>query len=668
MGVSRFFAVAASAAAIVLMGAAPSLSSPAAHAQPAAAQPPAATAPNSPTSPAEGASRPLDRTDLEAWLDGVVPYGLKDGDVAGMVIVVVKDGQVLLQKGYGYADVARKTPMDPARSLVRSGSNGKLFTWTAVMQLVEAGKIDLDADINRYLDFKVDGKGGRPITMRDLMNHRGGFEEGLKDVLAFDPKAAQSTEQYLKRHPRPRLFAPGEAPAYSNYGASLAGYIVQRVSGEPFERYVERHILQPLAMANTTFDTPLPDRFKPGLAVGYRTASGPPQPFELVITRPAGSATTTADDMSRFMIAHLQDGRFGDRQILSPQTAQLMHRPSHAGLPGFDAMAHGFFSGTRNGRPYIGHGGDTIFFHTEMNLLPQDGVGIFYTFNSRGKGDAVYALRQSLFDGFMDRYFPAPPAPAPAALPSAKQDAQVIAGAYQSSRRVEHGFISFFYLLQQAAISANPDGTISAPDALGGGLTVFRETGPQIWTEVGGQRQLAFRTVNGVRTIVDSHDPTSVLQAVPLMRSAALTVPILIGSVVVLLLTLMLWALSPLLRRGDRAPSGVTPKVRRLRLVMRGAALVDLVWLFAWFLMLKPILAIQVDVYAASLDPVVRALQVAGLLVLAAAAVGLWCAYKTVRSDTTWLSRIWTVLVAAALLGVAWVGLNGQLIGFNLNY
>jgi hypothetical protein len=504
--------------------------------------------------------------------------------------------------------------------------------------------------------------------MRDLMNHRAGFEEGLKDVLAFDPKAAQSTEQYLKKHPRPRLFAPGEAPAYSNYGVALAGYIVERVSGEPFERYIERHILQPLGMANTTFDTPLPDRFKPALAFGYRTASGPPQPFEMIITRPAGSATTSADDMSRFMIAHLQGGRFGDKQILSQQTAQLMHQPSETGLPGFDTMAHGFFSGDRNGHAYIGHGGDSIFFHTEMNLLPQDGVGIFYTFNSRGKNDAVYALRQSLFDAFMDRYYPAPPATLAPALATAKHDAQAIAGAYQSSRRVEHGFISFFYLLQQAAITANPDGTISAPNAMGSGVATFRETGPQIWQEIGGQHQLAFKVVNGVKTVIDSNDPTSVLQAVPPMRSAKLTLTILLSSVVILLLTLVLWGLSPLLRRGERAPSGLSPKVRRLRLFMRGAALVDVAWLFAWYLLLKPITATQLDVYATSFDPVVRTIQFAGLLVLAAAAVGLWCAYKAVRSDSTWLSRIWAVLVAAALLGIAWVGIIGQLIGFNLNY
>jgi CubicO group peptidase (beta-lactamase class C family) len=194
----------------------------------------------------------LERGDLEAWLDGRVPYALQAGGIAGAVIVVVKDGSVLLQKGYGLADVAKKRPMDPEQTMVRIGSTTKLFTWTAVMQLVEQGKLDLDRDVNDYLDFTIPHDFGRPVTLRDLMNHRGGFEEGLKDILRTDPHGLPSTESYLKEHRRPMLFAPGSVPAYSNYGAALAGYIVERVSGERYERYVEHHILDPLGMTHTT--------------------------------------------------------------------------------------------------------------------------------------------------------------------------------------------------------------------------------------------------------------------------------------------------------------------------------------------------------------------------------------------------------------------------------
>ena len=119
----------------------------------------------------------LTRQDLAAWLDGFMPYAIGRGDIPGAVVVVVKDGEVLLQKGYGYADVAKRTPVDPATTLFRPGSVSKLFTWTAVMQLVEQGKLDLDADINQYLDFKVPPYDGKPVTLRNIMTHTSGIEE-----------------------------------------------------------------------------------------------------------------------------------------------------------------------------------------------------------------------------------------------------------------------------------------------------------------------------------------------------------------------------------------------------------------------------------------------------------------------------------------------------------
>ena len=655
MQLIRIAAVAAGVAALLVSASTQSAPRPAAVAQAAI--------------PAPAADHTLDRADLEAWLDGMVPYALKSGEIAGADVVVVKDGQVLFEKGYGYADVAKKTPMDPARSLIRPGSTSKLFTWTAVMQLVQAGKLDLDRDVDAYLDFKIPHKDGKSITLRDLMNHRAGFEEGLKGILSTDPHGLETTEQYLERHPRPLLFTPGEVPAYSNYGAALAGYIVERVSGEPFERYVERHIFLPLGMTRSTFDQPLPGRFRPDLAQGYMTASGAPHAYELIVTRPAGSVTTTADDMSRFMIAHLQQGRFGDYQMLSPETEKLMQTPSETGLPGFATMAHGLFWDVHNGRTVVGHGGDTIVFHTEMDLIPEAGVGIFYTFNSRGSQDAVYLARQALFDGFMDRYFPASgPRTDPPVLASASKDAQEIAGLYQSSRRVEHGFLSVFYLLQQTAITPNADGTITAPGSLERGQATFREVAPQVWRQVGGTRQLALTRVHGVKTVIDSEDPTSVLQAVPVARASSLNLPVLLGSFAILAWTLLLWPLSPLLRRGERAASGLAPEVRRLRLFVRGAAAVDMAWLFGWFLLLQPVLGEQLEVYNAGLDPAVRALQIAGLPVIAAAGVGVWSAWRMFKLSAPWLGRLWTLAVAAALVGFVWIGLMGQLMSFTLNY
>src|SRR5882757_8698287 len=223
----------------------------------------------------------LTAEDANAWLDGYMPYALHTGDIAGAVVAIVKDGDVLTERGYGYSDVEKQTPVDPKRTLLRPGSVSKLFTWTAVMQLVEQGKIDLDADINQYLDFKIPARDGQPVTMRNIMQHTAGFEEQAKGIISTNPKAP-GFEALLKQWVPNRVFAPGTTPAYSNYGASLAGYIVQRLSGESFDSYIGKHIFAPLDMQLSSFRQPLPANLAPLMSKGYKQASQDPQPYEIV--------------------------------------------------------------------------------------------------------------------------------------------------------------------------------------------------------------------------------------------------------------------------------------------------------------------------------------------------------------------------------------------------
>ncbi len=293
--------------------------------------------------------------DIEAFLDGFMPLQLGSDDIAGAVIVIVKDGNVVFQKGYGYADVAKKMPVTADATLFRIGSVSKLFTWTAIMQLVEQGKVNLDEDVNRYLDFKISPTYPKPITVWNLMTHTTGFNEAVKDLIVKDAKALEPMGNYLKEHLPTRIFPPGEVPAYSNYGATLAGYIVQRVSGQPFDDYIEQHILQPLNMTRVTFRQPLPEALKPLMSNGYTVASQPAKPFEIVVPWPAGSVSASGLDMSHFMLAHLQNGHYGNSQILRPETVQLMHTRQFAYDPRLNGMCLGFYEETRNGHRIIGH-------------------------------------------------------------------------------------------------------------------------------------------------------------------------------------------------------------------------------------------------------------------------------------------------------------------------
>src|SRR6476620_928481 len=246
----------------------------------AAAQQPPVTVPPAMQAPATAAAplspdampAPADRmtaTDVEAWLDGFMPYALEQTDVAGSVVVVVKDGKVLLKKGYGFADLDKRTPVDADKTLFRPGSISKLFTWTAVMQLVEQGKLDLDADVNQYIDFKIPPYEGKPVTLRNIMTHTSGMEEVIRGLIANNESEILPLDATLKHWIPARIYAPGTTPAYSNYATAIAGYIVQRVSGEPFDKYVANHIFAPLGMQHSSFSQPVQKNFHDMTSKGY---------------------------------------------------------------------------------------------------------------------------------------------------------------------------------------------------------------------------------------------------------------------------------------------------------------------------------------------------------------------------------------------------------------
>src|ERR1700730_9988885 len=294
--------------------------------------------------PTSGAASgvPLIAEDLSAFMDGFLPQQLEQADIAGAVVAVVKDGQLLFARGYGYSDYEKKVPVSAENTLFRPGSISKLFTWTSVMQLVEQGKLQLDRDVNDYLDFKMPARFGRPTTLRDIMTHRSGLEETIKDLFVGSEKDLRPLSEYLPSHLPHQIFPPGTIPAYSNYATTVAAYIVQRVSGQLFEDYVEQHIFQPLNMTHATFRQPLPENLRPFMSNGYTRASQGAKPFENVEGAPAGSVSASAESMSHFMIAHLQNGHYGNVQILKPETAIQMHTRQDGWPASMNAQALGF--------------------------------------------------------------------------------------------------------------------------------------------------------------------------------------------------------------------------------------------------------------------------------------------------------------------------------------
>src|SRR6266498_1554447 len=479
----------------------------------------------------------LTATDVETFLDGIVPLQLERDDIAGATIAVVKDGKLLFAKGYGYADYEKKKPVSAEETLFRPGSVSKLFTWTAVMQLVEQGKLDLDRDVNLYIDFKIPEAFGKPITLKNIVTHTPGFEEQIKDLFTVGSESP-NLGAYLKTHIPGRIYPPGTVPAYSNYGAALAGYIVERVSGRPFNEYVEENIFKPLGMIHSTFRQPLPPTLAPSMSNGYQLASDEPNPFEVVVPFPAGSMSSTAADMARFMLAHLQDGQLGDARILRPETVRLMHSRQFALDQAANAMSYGFYEESRNGHRIIGHAGDTLYFHSDLHLIPEAGLGFFVSHNSLGRGQPL--PRTTMWEMFLDRYFPSTSPPEPT-LGSAKEDAKAVSGTYMLSRRSESSFLKVATLIEEFIVTPDQNGRM--------------------------QMILPY--------------PFFVGQRVGLFENNRVLLPVIGISLLIMLLTLALWPVAWFVRRHYGHKLELTPLERRLRIVVRIVFALDLFFIAA---------------------------------------------------------------------------------------
>ena len=540
--------------------------------------------PESAAAPAMSPPPQLSAEDLDAFLGGIVPYAIAQANIAGASVAVVADGQLLFAKGYGFADVKSRRPVIADQTLFRAGSVSKLFTWTAVMQLVEQGKLDLDRNIDDYLDFKIPQRYGRPITLRDVMTHSTGFEDTVTDLFVAKPNQLFPLRQYLVRHMPPLIHPPGQVVAYSNYAATLAGYIVERISGEPYDEYIERHILEPLGMRQSTFRQPLPANLKPLMASGYRQASDPSTvPFELVEAAPAGALTTDATDLAKFALAQLDGGAYEGAQILSPATLREMHTPQGRPLPGMNGMDLGFYDENRNGLRIIGHAGDTGAFHADLHLLLDKGVGFIIMVNSTGNAGAAEAVRVAIFRSFLDRYFPYTP-PSETTVSNPGKDAARVAGFYGSSR---HTVLRILTALGQSAVSAQPSGEITESDLthLSGVPKHWREVGPLTWREVGGQAHLRFVAGNSgaIRYWVsDDTIPVDINQRVHGLGQSSLLK--LLGGlfVAVMLLTVGIWIGGAIIRRRFRHPLVLSPLKSRLRLASRLGAVIYLLLIVGW--------------------------------------------------------------------------------------
>ncbi|MEM7414091.1 MAG: serine hydrolase domain-containing protein [Gemmatimonadota bacterium] len=357
-----------------------------------------------PVSALDAATPVLDAESVEAFFDAAFHVQRIERALVGATVSVVHRGEVIFERGYGFADLERRLPVDPETTLFRIGSISKPFVWTALMQLVEQGLVDLDDPVERYIDFEIPDTFDEPIRVWHLLTHTPGFEEGYAGFVARTADEVRPLGEALADVVPGRVNAPGTFASYSNYGSALAGYIVERVAGAPWATVLEQGILEPLELKNTNVRTVLSDEHRRQHARGYAVVGGElvPTPWAFMHLEPAGAISSTASDMARFMLVHLNGGTLNGVRILGEETTRRMHSPLFDAHPDLPPMLHGFYRTDRNGQVVFGHGGNVNQFHSDMILLPESEVGVFVSFNS----DPGAVSRGIMTGAFIDHFFP----------------------------------------------------------------------------------------------------------------------------------------------------------------------------------------------------------------------------------------------------------------------
>lgn len=510
--------------------------------------------------PSDGASGPTDPVEIEAFFDGWITRALEEEDVPGASLAVVRDGEVLVAKGYGSANVADDRPAD-GDTLFRIGSISKVLTWIAVQQLVDEGALDLDQDVNVALagsGVQVPATFPEPVTMRHLMTHTAGFEDRVIGLFGRDATTLVPLAELLAAELPRRVRPPGVVASYSNHGTALAGLVVERLRGEPWQDVVESRILAPLGMTGATVRQSVPAALAPHLAEGY-DEDGEPIGFEFVPLASAGAVSASATSMARLMIALLQHGRFGDERILTEEGGSALLAPERTPFDGADAMGRGLIERRRPGVRMVGHGGSTLAFHSQMALLPSVGVGLFVSFN----GASGAGLPDALLDAVDERWFPAAK---PAKLTPADEPATLAkyAGHYRMNRH-SHTTYAKLGALGTVEVSVTQDGALKLPAGR------FVRIGDGVFRAEAGAETFSFETdgAGKVTRMLRGDLPIVAWERVPWRESMPAQAGLFVIALVVFFLTVIGAPAVWLLRKAFRSPPR-DPGAARLPVFTRG--------------------------------------------------------------------------------------------------
>lgn len=483
----------------------------------------------------------IEREELRTFLDGVLRQQLAAERISGAVISVVADDQVIYEQGIGNACWQNEEKMDPGRHLVRTGSIGKVFTWTAILQQVDRGELELDEDVNNYLPEELQleyDNNQAPVTLTELMTHTAGFEDRSITLLASNQENLLSLEEYMNQYGHPELvYKPGEVPAYSNYGTTLAGYIIEEVSGKSYEDYIESEIFSPLWMQNSTVAQPPEANLRENMSCGHEKSAGRyiAREFEYINELPAGGHSTTARDISFFMRAIMpqMNGEDSSRiwNILPESKIEKLFTPYFSPHPQASGWTLGLKHQKLAGEEIFWHGGDTNLFSTGMFFLPERDMGIFVAYNG---GEGTFA-RKELLRALITEFFPGD---LKAGAGEIEQELSEFTGRYYSSRSSHSTPEKLLSRLKPLNISAGDEELIASAHRKISYLPGERED--EFISQQGKHSLIFTRDDNGeISGVIRGENPTQKYFKLSLLESPLLHLAVVITAFFTYLLTLV---------------------------------------------------------------------------------------------------------------------------------
>ncbi len=598
-----------------------------------------------------------DTVAVRAFFDGVIQTHLRDKHIAGATVAIIKDGKILLNKGYGFRDEKKQKAVKADSTLFRIGSISKMFTWVSVMQLVAQGKLNLDEDVNHYFkDFKIPETYPQPITLKNLMTHTPGFEDLVIGLFGKDSTSLKPLSEILKSEMPARVRPAGTFASYSNHGTGMAAYIVEQVSGMPFNDYVEKNILQPLGMQMTTFRQPLPESLKPFMSKGYTYEGGEfiEKPFEYVPLFPVGAAASTSTDMIRFMETILNQGRWGSFQMLDSGTLSLMESPAHQHHPDVNPMRYGFMDMSQNGVTVIGHGGDTFWFHSLMALIPSQHAGLFVSFNT-DKGGGTYL---AVLDEFMNHFYPEKTLRMPMRL--GKTYLERFAGDYRANRYAYHDLTSISSLFGDSHITLRDSSALKL--TMGENVRYLLPVDSLTFREEHSSKIYAFKKNDKgeITNLFIGQMPIFAFDKITGSKSLGFQSMIFFFVVISMLFTLLYWPFTYLVRRGYYT----NQTAAALPLGSKWVAWINYLLLFSFYLGLILSISNPTDIVFG----ISGSLKTVLVLPMICIALTLFM--------LVWLFRIWTgrhkfsgkvfyLIISAAAVAALWQLYVWNFIGFN---